>query len=111
LEPPPPPLDWNHVIHGTVVNSDQRLRAYTYGAVAHFPGEIVLDPFVGTGTTCAVAKTMGRRYVGIDVNPAYVKIAQEHQLFGFLTTEPNDVVGAIHPKAMPVILTKKCLSR
>ena len=31
----------------------------------------------------------------------------KHQLFGFLTTEPNDVVGAIHPKAMPVILTKK----
>jgi putative SOS response-associated peptidase YedK len=29
----------------------------------------------------------------------------EHQLFGFLTTDPNDVVGAIHPKAMPVILT------
>ena len=28
----------------------------------------------------------------------------EHQLFGFLTTEANDVVGAIHPKAMPVIL-------
>jgi putative SOS response-associated peptidase YedK len=28
-------------------------------------------------------------------------------LFGFLTTEPNDVVGEIHPKAMPVILTKK----
>jgi putative SOS response-associated peptidase YedK len=31
----------------------------------------------------------------------------EHQLFGFLTTEANDVVGAIHPKAMPVILTKQ----
>jgi putative SOS response-associated peptidase YedK len=29
-----------------------------------------------------------------------------NDLFGFLTTEPNDVVGAIHPKAMPVILTK-----
>lgn len=28
-----------------------------------------------------------------------------HQLFGFLTTDANDVVGAIHPKAMPVILT------
>ncbi len=28
----------------------------------------------------------------------------EHTLFGFLTTEANDVVGAIHPKAMPVIL-------
>jgi modification methylase len=53
------------------------MRLYTYGAVADFPGEVVLDPFVGTGTTCAVAKSMGRRYVGIDINPAYVKIAQE----------------------------------
>jgi putative SOS response-associated peptidase YedK len=35
------------------------------------------------------------------VNP----VEGEHQLFGFLTTEANDVVGAIHPKAMPVILT------
>lgn len=52
-------------------------RLYTYAAVAEFPGEIVLDPFVGTGTTCAVAKSMGRRYVGIDINPAYVKIAEE----------------------------------
>jgi DNA modification methylase len=53
------------------------MRLYTYGAAAGFPGEIVLDPFAGTGTTCAVAKRMGRRYVGIDINPAYVKIAQE----------------------------------
>jgi putative SOS response-associated peptidase YedK len=30
----------------------------------------------------------------------------EHQLFGFLTTEPNDVAEPIHPKAMPVILTQ-----
>ncbi len=29
----------------------------------------------------------------------------EHKLYGFLTTEANSVVGAIHPKAMPVILT------
>jgi putative SOS response-associated peptidase YedK len=29
----------------------------------------------------------------------------QHTLFGFLTCEPNDVVGAVHPKAMPVILT------
>jgi putative SOS response-associated peptidase YedK len=30
----------------------------------------------------------------------------QHELFGFLTTEANAVVAAIHPKAMPVILTK-----
>lgn len=53
------------------------MRLYTYGAAGLFPGEVVLDPFVGTGTTCAVAKTMGRRYVGIDINSAYIKLAQE----------------------------------
>jgi modification methylase len=53
------------------------MRLYTYAAVGRFRGEIVLDPFVGTGTTCAVAKTIGRRYTGIDINPAYIKFAQE----------------------------------
>jgi hypothetical protein len=37
---------------------------------------------------------------GTKANP----VASEHQLFGSLTTEANDVVGDIHPKAMPVIL-------
>jgi DNA modification methylase len=37
-----------------------------------FPNEIVVDPFCGTGTTIAVAKRMGLKFVGIDINPAYV---------------------------------------
>jgi DNA modification methylase len=53
------------------------IRLYTYGAATHFPGEVVLDPFAGSGTTCAIAKRMGRRYVGIDINPDYVAIANE----------------------------------
>jgi putative SOS response-associated peptidase YedK len=32
-------------------------------------------------------------------------VTGEHKVFGFLTTEPNTVVGAVHPKAMPVLLT------
>lgn len=40
------------------------------------PGDLVLDPFAGTGTTCAVAKRLGRRWVGIDSDPAYVRVAQ-----------------------------------
>jgi putative SOS response-associated peptidase YedK len=32
-------------------------------------------------------------------------VESERQLLGFLTMQANDVVGAIHPKAMPVILT------
>lgn len=38
-------------------------------------GGIVLDPFVGTGTTCKVAKDMGRKSVGIDLSKEYLKIA------------------------------------
>jgi modification methylase len=40
------------------------------------PGEIVLDPFFGTGTTGAVAKRLGRRFIGIEQDPAYVGIAR-----------------------------------
>ncbi len=36
------------------------------------PGDVVLDPFVGSGTTAAAAKRLGRRYVGIDISPEYV---------------------------------------
>ena len=38
---------------------------------------------------------------GTKANP----IEGRHLLYGFLTTEPNDIVAPIHPKAMPVILT------
>lgn len=41
---------------------------------ASSPGDLVLDPFAGTGTTCAVAKALGRRYIGIEKNPDYYRI-------------------------------------
>ena len=39
-------------------------------------GGVVLDPFVGTGTTTAVAKRLGRRWFGIDLDPKNVAMAQ-----------------------------------
>ena len=39
--------------------------------------DIVLDIFSGSGTTCKVAKMLGRRYIGVDISPEYCKIAQE----------------------------------
>lgn len=36
-------------------------------------GEIVLDPFVGSGTTAVAAQRLGRKYVGIDLSPDYVE--------------------------------------
>ena len=41
------------------------------------PAELVLDPFAGSGTTCRAAKDLGRRYLGIEIDPEYAAIAQE----------------------------------
>jgi DNA modification methylase len=40
------------------------------------PGDIVLDPFMGSGTTGAVAKKLGRHWIGIESNESYVALAQ-----------------------------------
>lgn len=41
------------------------------------PGEIVLDPFFGAGTTGLVALKNNRRYVGIEINPEYIALAEK----------------------------------
>ncbi|MGZ4032813.1 MAG: TRM11 family SAM-dependent methyltransferase [Tumebacillaceae bacterium] len=45
------------------------------------PGDTVLDPFVGSGTTYLEAKLMGRHPIGIDCNPALVDRVRHHHLF------------------------------
>src|SRR5262249_15884700 len=40
------------------------------------PGDVIVDPFFGTGTTGAAAKRLGRHYVGIERDAAYVKAAR-----------------------------------
>lgn len=39
-------------------------------------GGIVLDPFMGSGTTGIVANKLGRHYVGIELNPQYIEMAK-----------------------------------
>lgn len=47
-------------------------------------GDIVLDPFSGSGTTAKMAKHNGRRFIGIEVNPEYVEISKERLAQGVL---------------------------
>ncbi len=45
-------------------------------ALTTTPGDLVLDPFIGSGTTGQVALAMSRRFIGIELNPEYVEIAE-----------------------------------
>ncbi|MGC8755008.1 MAG: DNA-methyltransferase [bacterium] len=52
-------------------------------------GDIVLDPFIGTGTTAIAAKRLGRKFIGIDIDPKYVEITQKK----LETEEPTIING------------------
>ncbi len=40
------------------------------------PGDVVMDPFIGSGTTAVAAKQLARDYIGIDLNPEYIEISR-----------------------------------
>ena len=56
------------------------------------PGDVVLDPFFGSGTTGAVAKRLGRNFVGIDREQAYIDAASER-------------IAAVQPMALEDLAT------
>ena len=67
--------------HFAVFPIDLPLRCIKAGCK---PGGTVLDPFSGSGTTGAAARQLGRRYVGIDLNPTYHDLAKERFAQGVL---------------------------
>ena len=64
---------------GAKAHPTQKPEALLHRAIlaATNPGDIVLDPFFGTGTTGAVAKKLGRKYLGLEQDPDYVRIAHK----------------------------------
>jgi site-specific DNA-methyltransferase (adenine-specific) len=45
--------------------------------VSRLPGEVVLDPFMGSGTTLRAAKDLGRKAIGIEIEERYCEIAAQ----------------------------------
>ncbi len=64
------------------------------------PGDIVLDPFFGTGTTGAVAKRLGRHWIGIEREDAYISVA-ETRIAEALPLDESAVATMQSPKAAP----------
>jgi site-specific DNA-methyltransferase (adenine-specific) len=89
---------------GMKAHSTQKPEALLYRVLLSSTnaGDLVLDPFFGTGTTGAVAKKLGRHFVGIEKNETYVKIAQE-RIAGieFASTEAVDISNPRRQKRVP----------
>lgn len=65
--------------NGDKVHPTQKPEALLYRILLSCtrPGDVVLDPFFGSGTTGAVAKKMGRHFIGIERDPAYARHAKK----------------------------------
>jgi site-specific DNA-methyltransferase (adenine-specific) len=66
-------------VNGEKAHTTQKPEALLYRVImsSSNPGDVVLDPFFGTGTTGAVTKKLHRHWIGIERDPAYVNVAHE----------------------------------
>ncbi len=66
-------------IGGRKAHPTQKPEALVYRVIlsSSHPGDVVLDPFLGVGTTAVVAKKLGRKWIGIERNEQYVKLARK----------------------------------
>ncbi|MCZ4108940.1 MULTISPECIES: site-specific DNA-methyltransferase [Brevundimonas] len=65
-------------------------------------GDVVLDPFFGTGTTGAAAKRLGRHFIGIERDETYAKLA-EQRIKAVIPAAPEDLVVTGSKKAEPKV--------
>jgi len=63
------------------------------------PGETVLDPFFGTGTTGAVARRLARRFIGIERDPAYIALARRR--IAAVEPAPADILALESKREAP----------
>ena len=89
---------------GAKVHPTQKPEALIYRILLACtrPGDVVLDPFFGTGTTGAVAKRLGRRWIGIEREDVYIDAA-EARIAAALPLDESAVKTMQSPKAAPKV--------
>jgi DNA modification methylase len=65
-----------------------------------YQGDLVIDPFMGSGTTLVAAMRSGRRYLGYDTDPDYVKVAKKRVRDEFKRLNPKPVTRATTTKGV-----------
>jgi modification methylase len=87
---------------GAKVHPTQKPEALLYRVLlaSTNPGDVVLDPFFGTGTTGAVAKRLGRRFLGIERDPAYAAAA-EARIAAVAPVPPEMLASLAGKRAQP----------
>ena len=87
---------------GVKVHPTQKPEALLYRILLACtkPGDVVLDPFFGTGTTGAVAKRLGRHWIGIEREDDYIEAAQE-RIAAALPLDESALTTMQSPKAAP----------
>ncbi|MBW2975084.1 site-specific DNA-methyltransferase [Candidatus Woesearchaeota archaeon] len=83
--------------------AEQQIRIYTKS------GNLVLDPFMGVGTTAEAAKNLGRKSIGIEINEKFVKLAREdlkrskdHKL---ICGDVKNILKYVKPNSVDFLLT------
>jgi len=99
--------DWNLPIangkqrmksNGAKAHSTQKPEALLYRIImaSSNVGDVILDPFFGSGTTGAVAKKLGRNWIGIERDKKYIKVAQER--IDAVAESDSDSINVEKPK-------------
>jgi site-specific DNA-methyltransferase (adenine-specific) len=87
--------------NGVKAHATQKPEALLYRVILSStrPGDVVLDPFFGSGTTGVVAKLLGRHWVGIERDPEYIRIA--NQRLEAVQPAPAETLRFLEPRRQP----------
>jgi modification methylase len=91
------------LVNGSKAHAAQKPEALLYRIVlaSSRPGDVVLDPFFGSGTTGAVAKRLGRHWIGIEREKRYIEIARQRIRSVAEAPAEDSLLQAPDPRRLP----------
>lgn len=97
--------------NGKKVHSAQKPEKLLYNIILSStkPHDVVLDPFFGSGTTGAVAKLLGRNYIGLEMDENYIKHAKKR--IDAIKTDNSDLHNLALEVKPPRVSTKELISK